>query len=207
MHPSRFYAHQKFQMILRISFQYSIIFESNDILTKIEIRTNNNFIFFLHNWKKFTNIILANAIIQDITKAVNVESLVIMYKISKTQIIDDKWLGMLWTVITSNLGLHSKIMSSVNSRRRKIERWQTALKTSNILKRKWNVRFQFEVPFNVKKLIFFYKNTLFIFYSIFQYESRAVHRYVYTSIYTSIYMPIYFICIQYRHKNIVWKTS
>ena len=154
MHPSRFYAHQKFQMILRISFQYSIIFESNDILTKIEIRTNNNFIFFLHNWKKFTNIILANAIIQDITKAVNVESLVIMYKISKTQIIDDKWLGMLWTVITSNLGLHSKIMSSVNSRRRKMERWQTALKTSNILKRKWNVRFQFEVPFNVKKTYF-----------------------------------------------------
>ena len=165
MHPSRFYAHQKFQMILRISFQYSIIFESNDILTKInrmiwfchlhfDLGTNNNFIFFLHNWKKFTNIILANAIIQDITKAVNVESLVIMYKISKTQIIDDKWLGMLWTVITSNLGLHSKIMSSVNSRRRKIERWQTALKTSNILKRKWNVRFQFEVPFNVKKTYF-----------------------------------------------------
>ena len=50
-----------------------------------------------------------------------------------------------------------------------------------------------------KKLISFYKNTLFIFYSIFQYESRAV-------IYTSIYMPIYFICIQYRHKNIVLKT-
>ena len=167
-------------MILRISFQYSIIFESKWYWT------HDNFIFSMHNWKVFTNIISSNAIIQDITKAVNVESLVIMYKISKTQIIDDKWLGMLWTVITSNLGLHSKIMSYVNSRRRKMERWQTALKTSNILKRKWNVRFQFEVPFNVKKLIFFYKNALFIFYSIFQYESGAV-----ISIYIHIYANLF----------------
>ena len=48
-----------------------------------------------------------------------------------------------------------------------------------------------------KKLISFYKNTLFIFYSIFQYESRAV-----TSIYGSA-LDMYSDLLYEHRKNIV----